>query len=102
MPCIKLPRLHSPILQILNKDILVLTKLVSTERFQCQPVERLDSDSEGLLLLTNNGYLQHRLSDRQLAHPRTYWVQGSRLPDEDVFHWLRKGVRQGAIARCEG
>ncbi|HEX4773024.1 MAG TPA: pseudouridine synthase [Bryobacteraceae bacterium] len=39
------------------------------------PVGRLDYDSEGLLLLTDDGKLQHRLSDPRFAHPRTYWVQ---------------------------
>lgn len=56
------------------------------------PVGRLDWDSEGLLLLTNDGKLQHRLSDPRFGHKRTYWVQVERIPDIDAINKLQTGV----------
>ncbi len=53
---------------------------------------RLDADSEGLLLLTDSGALSHRLTDPRFEHPRTYWAQVERVPDEVALEALRKGV----------
>ena len=56
------------------------------------PVGRLDLDSEGLLLLTDNGQLQNRLSNPKFAHPRTYYVQVEKIPDEAALNRLRNGI----------
>ena len=55
-------------------------------------VGRLDFDSEGLLLLTNDGQLKHRLIDPQFEHSRTYWVQVEQVPNQDALQKLRDGV----------
>ncbi|MDJ1168099.1 pseudouridine synthase [Roseofilum sp. BLCC_M154] len=57
------------------------------------PVGRLDRDSEGLLLLTNDGLLQHRLSDPRYRHPRTYWVQVEGVPSPNDITPLRQGIK---------
>ena len=49
------------------------------------PVGRLDRDSEGLLLLTNDSHLKRTLTDPELSHRKTYWVQVEGAPtDEDI------------------
>lgn len=57
------------------------------------PAGRLDHDSEGLLLLTDDGDLQARLCDPRWAHPRTYAAQVERVPDAAALERLAKGVR---------
>ncbi|HKI16783.1 MAG TPA: pseudouridine synthase [Isosphaeraceae bacterium] len=56
------------------------------------PVGRLDRDSEGLLLLTDDGQLAHRLTDPRFEHPKTYLVQVERIPDLRALERLRRGV----------
>jgi 23S rRNA pseudouridine2457 synthase len=56
------------------------------------PAGRLDRDSEGLLLLTDDGRLAHRLTDPRFEHPKTYLVQVERIPNDDAIERLRHGV----------
>ncbi|MEG3183868.1 pseudouridine synthase [Novilysobacter erysipheiresistens] len=53
---------------------------------------RLDHDSEGLLLLTDDGALAHRLTDPRHKQPKTYWVQVEGAPQPAQLQALRDGV----------
>ena len=56
------------------------------------PAGRLDHDSEGLLLLTDDGALAHRLTDPRHKRPKTYWVQVEGDPQAAQLDALRRGV----------
>lgn len=53
---------------------------------------RLDKDSEGLLLLTDDGKLQHQISHPKNKLEKTYWVQVEYIPSEDDLDRLRSGI----------
>ena len=53
---------------------------------------RLDRDSEGLLVLTDNGKLQARITNPRNKTPKTYWAQIEGIPDEDSLNALRTGI----------
>jgi pseudouridine synthase len=84
-----------------------LADLVPVKRVH--PIGRLDHDSEGLLLLSDDGSLAHALTDPRFGHPRTYWVQVERLPDDAALDRLRAGpviggekTRTCVVSRLEG
>ena len=54
---------------------------------------RLDADSEGLLLLTNDGKLQAHIADPRFKMEKTYWVQVEGTPDQAALEKLRCGVQ---------
>jgi 23S rRNA pseudouridine2457 synthase len=56
------------------------------------PVGRLDRDSEGLLLLTDDGLTQHKLCDPRFGHKRTYWAQVEGAPTDAAIQQLKTGV----------
>ncbi len=56
------------------------------------PAGRLDRDSEGLLLLTDDGRLQARIADPRFKLPKTYWVQVEGVAHDDALDRLRRGV----------
>jgi len=67
---------------------------------------RLDADSEGLLILTDDGMLQSRIADPRHKLPKTYWAQVEGAPDDAALEPLRHGMDLGdfvtrpAQARC--
>ena len=56
------------------------------------PVGRLDRDSEGLLLLTDDNFTKHRLTEPNFGHERTYLAQVERIPSDDALQQLRNGI----------
>jgi 23S rRNA pseudouridine2457 synthase len=59
------------------------------------PAGRLDTDSEGLLLLTDDGALQARIANPRHELAKVYWAQVENVPTEDALATLRRGVDLG-------
>ena len=59
------------------------------------PAGRLDADSEGLVVLTGDGKLQHAISDPKMKLAKSYWVQVEGEPDEAALQRLRSGIDLG-------
>jgi len=73
-------------------DKKTLSDFLSRLSKDIYPAGRLDFDSEGLLVLTNDKALTHRLLEPKYAHRRTYYVQVEGVPDAKAIQQLRQGV----------
>jgi len=91
-----------PRLILLNKPYGVLCQFTSSDgrptladyvdRPGVYPAGRLDADSEGLVVLTDDGALQARITDPRRALAKTYWVEVEGEPTDDAIAELARGV----------
>lgn len=92
---------------LMNKPYGVLSQFTPEGRWQglgdylsipkVRAAGRLDADSEGLLLLTDDGVLQARIADPRFKLPKTYWVQVEGEVTEEALDTLRKGVHYADV-----
>ena len=87
---------------LFNKPYGILSQFTAEGRFEglagfgfpsgVYAAGRLDADSEGLLILTDDGALQHQIAHPSAKLPKTYWAQVEGVPDESALAALRQGV----------
>ena len=87
---------------LFNKPYGILSQFTAEGRFEglagfgfpsgVYAAGRLDADSEGLLILTDDGALQHQIAHPTAKLPKTYWAQVEGVPDEAALQALRLGV----------
>ena len=87
---------------LFNKPYGILSQFTAEGRFEglagfgfpsgVYAAGRLDADSEGLLILTDDGALQHQIAHPTAKLPKTYWAQVEGVPDEAALAALRQGV----------
>ena len=90
-----------------NKPCGVICQFSEHEKHTClkdyvdrpgfYPAGRLDTDSEGLLLLTDNGVLQAQIADPKFKREKTYWAQVEGSPDKEKLDLLRNGMDLGGF-----
>jgi 23S rRNA pseudouridine2457 synthase len=90
---------------VFNKPYGVLSQFTAEGRWQglsdyltlpgVYAAGRLDADSEGVLILTDDGVLQSRIADPRHKLPKTYWAQVEGIPEEAALDALRHGVDLG-------
>lgn len=80
----------------------VVMDLLKSKLPRLFPVGRLDYDAEGILLLTNDGEMAHRLSHPSFQVPRTYWVKVKGKPTPEEVRRLSRGItlEDGPTAPC--
>ena len=88
---------------IFNKPYGVISQFSEHETYQSlkefipyknvYPAGRLDAYSEGLIILTDNGNLQNKISNPENKTYKTYWAQVEKVPSEDSLEILRVGVK---------
>ena len=100
---LKIMNLNKPVIILLNKPFGVLSQFTSDSTQKnlsdfvpiknFYPAGRLDKDSEGLLILTNQGKIQSRISHPKYKLRKTYWVQVEGIIDQEAIVLLNKGVK---------